>query len=146
LGRDDLAYWPRDVMRWSESELFGRAAARLDKELAHPGVVLALLYRFTPLTADDDRKVVWSYMRQAFGSLGVLSGRMIERCLREGTSDLRDSLVWREENCGWVLQDLSTGRWEHPRAPKSKFPFQDFAEALGAAEQTCVQRSGAGEA
>lgn len=142
LARDDLAYWPREVLRWPEAELFSRAAARLDKELPHPGVVLALLYRFTPLTAGDDRRAIWSMMRQAFESLGVLSGRMIERCLREGTSDERDGFAWSEEKPGWVLRELSTGRFVHPRAPKSKFPFQDFAKAIEAAEQTCLERHG----
>lgn len=143
LARDDLAYWPREVLRWPEAELFSRAAAQFDKQLPHPGVVLVLLYRFTPLTAGDDRRVIWSMMRQAFESLNVLSGRAVERCLREGNSDLRDTFAWSEEKkAGWVLQDLSTDRFEHPRAPKSKFPFQDFAKALAAAEQTCLQGPG----
>jgi len=134
LGRDDLAYWPREVMRWPEVILFCRAAARVDSTLNHPGVLLALLYRFTPLTAGDSRRAVWSLMRGALRALGVLSGRAIERCLRVGTSDERDGFAWREEECGWVLQDLSSGRYEFPRAPGGKFPFREFAAALRVAD------------
>jgi hypothetical protein len=142
LARDDLAYWPREVLRWSETELLSKAAARLDTDLQHPGLLLVLLYRFTPLTADDDRRVVWSLMRQAFNSLGVLSLRAIERCLREGASDLRDGFAWRDCKRGWVLQDLSSGRDEPPRAPKSKFPFREYAALLNAAQRTCDENGG----
>lgn len=139
LARDDLAYWPREVLRWPEAELLSRAAARRDEELSHPGLLLVLLYRFTPLTAGDDRRSIWSLMRQAFGSLGVLSGRAVERCLREGTSDERDNLVWCEQKCGWVLKYVDSENYEHPRAPKSKFPFREFAAALQVAERIAAK-------
>jgi hypothetical protein len=136
MGHNDLACWTPDVLRWPEAILFSRAAARLDRELHHPGLVLALLYQFTPLTAADSRRAVWSLMRQAFGSLGVLSGRAVERCLRESTSDLRSHFTWRQEPYGWVLQGLRGGCL-FPRAPKGLFPFHEFGAAVQAAEQTC---------
>ena len=140
MGRDDLAYWPREVLRWEEAELISRAAALRDRELPHPGLLLVLLYRFTPLTAGDDRRAVHAQMRLAFGSLGVLSERAIGRCIREGASDLSDDFVWwPDEERGWVLRQTDQDQYWEPRCPGGKFPFTHFAALLDAAQRTCAR-------
>jgi hypothetical protein len=138
MGRDDLAYWPREVLRWEETELISRAAALRDREFPHPGLLLLFLYRFTPLTAGDNRKAIHAEMRRAFNSLGILSERIIARCTREGASDLHDDFVWsQDEKCGWVLRQKDQDHYWEPRCPDGKFPFTHFDALLNAAQRTC---------
>ncbi len=137
LGRNDLAYWPRDVLRWDETLLICEAASRLDAEFATSDVLLVLLYPFTPLTDDDDRQQVYARMRKAFKSLGVLSARLVDRCVRECLSDATGSVWWRHARHGWVLKQGDSMRYDGPRRPGRDFPFKYFAELIEAAHATC---------
>jgi hypothetical protein len=140
MGRDDLAYWPREVLRWEESQLICQAGASLEPAIPHPGIMLLFLYRFTPLTAGDNRKAIHAEMRRAFKSLGILSERTIGRCIREGTSDLTDDFVWwRDEHYGWVLRQKDQDEFWHPRCPDGDFPFTYFNALVDAAQRTCVE-------
>lgn len=162
MGRNDLANWPRDVLRWEETLLISEAAARMDPDFATTDVLLVLLYPFTPLTGEDDRKQIYARMRNAFASLGVLSTSVINRCVRHCLSEATDFIWWRHAENGWVLkQDTetrekvlrswhpkrgwvlkqnTTERYEWPRSPDGPFPFKHFAGLIEAAKLTCARR------
>lgn len=132
MGRNDLAEWPRDVLRWEETLLITQAAARLNPDFAASDVLLVLLSCFTPLTAENNRKQIYARMRKAFVSLGVLSTSLITRCVRHCLPDAT-GLSWRRDaKRGWVF-DL------YPRSPDGSFPYKHFAGLIEAAKRTCEQ-------
>lgn len=57
------------ALRWHELELFARVIALDDPLLPHPGLVVALLAPFTPLTAEDDESTVAAVREAAYRSL-----------------------------------------------------------------------------
>ena len=57
------------ALTWTELELFGRVIALEDPYLPHPGLVVALLARFAPVTADDDAEAAGAVMEAAYRSL-----------------------------------------------------------------------------
>ena len=57
------------ALRWHELELCARVIALEDPTLPHPGLVVALLSPFAPLTADDDEGAVTAVREAAYRSL-----------------------------------------------------------------------------
>ncbi|MDP9798513.1 hypothetical protein J2S43_007025 [Catenuloplanes nepalensis] len=57
------------VLRWPELDLIGRVIAMDDPSLTHPGLVVALLSRFTPVTLADDVPVARALFTAAFRAL-----------------------------------------------------------------------------
>ena len=57
------------ALRWHELELCARVIALEDPTLPHPGLVVALLSPFAPLTADDDESAVTAVREAAYRSL-----------------------------------------------------------------------------
>lgn len=163
MGRNDLAEWPRDVLRWEETLLINEAAARMDADFAVSDVLLVLLYPFTPLTDEDNRKQIHARMRKAFASLGVLSTSVINRCVRHCLSDATGNIWWHRPKHGWVLKqnpairpkvsrswhprrgwvfkEDATERYQWPRSPDGPFPFKHFAGLIEAAKLTCERRA-----
>ncbi|HJT35148.1 MAG TPA: hypothetical protein VJ783_24190 [Pirellulales bacterium] len=163
MGRNDLANWPRDVLRWEETLLITEAAARIDADFAASDVLLVLLYPFTPLTDEDDRKQIHARMRKAYASLGVLSTSTIHRCVRHCLSDATGNIWWQHPKHGWVLKqnpetrakvsrswhpkrgwvfkEATTEHYEWPRSPDGPFPFKHFAGLIEAANLTCERRA-----
>jgi hypothetical protein len=121
MGRNDLAEWPREVLRWEETLLITQAAARLDPDFAASDVLLVLLSCFTPLTAENDRRQIYARMRQAFASLGVLSTSMIHRCVRRCLPDATDSAAalgsLQRRMPSVEFMDV---RWPMPRLPLTR--------------------------
>jgi hypothetical protein len=60
--------WPA-ALRWWELDLFARVIALDDPLLPHPGLVVALLSPFAPLTPDDDESGVAAIRTAAYRSL-----------------------------------------------------------------------------
>ncbi|GAB7049285.1 hypothetical protein [Catenuloplanes indicus] len=119
------------VLRWSELDLIGRVIAMDDPSLTHPGLVVALLSRFAPVTLADDVPVVRALFTAAFRALRpapleagpeqepipffaesrwwpvpadpeALTDREIERLLA-GQDGRRAGLDWyHHEGAGWV--------------------------------------------
>ncbi len=104
LGWDDQAHWHPHVLRWEELDLLGRWAALSHPELTHPGVLVALLHRFTPLCRGDDEAVVPALLEAAYRSLGVFRGKALQE--RVDRYDRREAgFTWRQDPaCGWVLE------------------------------------------
>ncbi|GAA3349819.1 hypothetical protein GCM10020358_73400 [Amorphoplanes nipponensis] len=57
------------ALRWHELELCARVIALEDPTLPHPGLVVALLSPFAPLTADDDESAAAAVRAAAYRSL-----------------------------------------------------------------------------
>lgn len=119
------------ALRWPEVDLIGRVIAIDDPSLAHPGLVVALLSRFTPVTLADDVPVARELFTAAFRALRpapleagpeqepipffaeprwwpspvdpeALTDREIDRLLT-GQDGRRAGLDWhRHEGLGWV--------------------------------------------
>ncbi|MFI5841058.1 hypothetical protein ACIA8K_15275 [Catenuloplanes sp. NPDC051500] len=119
------------ALRWPELDLIGRVIAIGDPSLAHPGLVVALLSRFTPVTLTDDVPVARALFTAAFQALRpapleagpeqqpipffteprwwpapvdpeALTDREIDRLLT-GVDGRRGGLDWdRREGLGWV--------------------------------------------
>lgn len=142
MGQNDLAYWPRDVLRWEETGLICRAAAALDPDFAHPGVVLLLLAQFTPLTVDDRPADVYGRVREAFESVAALAPRTAGPCARRWVNDCRTEAQfgWRHDGRrGYVFRQTDIPHEHHldPRCPDGRFPFAEFGRLLDAARETC---------
>jgi hypothetical protein len=60
---------PPAALTFGELELCGRVIALEDPCLPHPGLVVALLARFAPVTADDDGTAARAVLEAAFRSL-----------------------------------------------------------------------------
>jgi hypothetical protein len=128
------------VLRWEETDLLCRAASILDATFTHPGILLLLLSRFTPLTREDDPVAIRKVVRQAFASLNVLSQRMVGQCVRAGVCDLRSDCEWSQDHQNrWVLRRLKRcpNPYWGPRDPNLEFPFKCFDELIDKARQTC---------
>jgi hypothetical protein len=63
-GRPDPA-----VLRFAELELCARVIALEDPSLPHPGLVVALLAKFAPVTGDDDAAAAAAVLEAAYRSL-----------------------------------------------------------------------------
>src|SRR5436190_16468766 len=98
------AYDPCDpqVLRWEELDLVGRCVALRDPSLPHPGLVVALLARFTPICVGDNVDVIHPLLHEAIRSLGLFSEREIGRYL-ERRDRRQGGLVWRPRTPGWCL-------------------------------------------
>ena len=57
------------ALRWHELELCARVIALEDPTVPHPGLVVALLSPFAPVTADDDESAVAAVREAAYRSL-----------------------------------------------------------------------------
>ncbi len=57
------------ALHWWELDCFARVIALEDPTLPHPGLVVALLGRFAPATADDDRAEIAAVREAAYRSL-----------------------------------------------------------------------------
>lgn len=142
IAWDDQAHWHPHVLRWEELDLIGRWVALRVPELPHPGLVVALLHRFTPLTRDDDPVWVQALLEGAYRSLGVFRGKALEE--RIGAYDFCDAgFTWRREpDSGWVLaQDeqapdaRNVGLYTQRSPGHPKFPFPLWNRLMGELRQ-----------
>lgn len=93
LGWDDQAHWCPQAFRWEEMDAICRCLARRDPRFPHPGWPLLLLFRFAPLTKDDDAGAARETLRHAWKALAAFDDAEIETLL---------------EKLAWV----GTSRWE----------------------------------
>lgn len=71
MAWDDRSRWHPHGLLWPELDLVGRVLALDDPSLPHPGLPVALLCRFTPITAEDDAAAVRGLLGAALRSLRV---------------------------------------------------------------------------
>ncbi|MFC0532914.1 hypothetical protein [Phytohabitans kaempferiae] len=71
MAWDDRSRWHPHGLRWPELDLIGRVVALDDPSLPHPGLPVALLCRFAPVTSEDDAEAVRDLLGSALRSLRV---------------------------------------------------------------------------
>jgi hypothetical protein len=71
MAWDDRSRWHPHGLLWPELDLIGRVVALDDPSLPHPGLPVALLCRFAPITPEDDAGAVRGLLGAALRSLRV---------------------------------------------------------------------------
>jgi len=71
MAWDDRSRWHPHGLLWPELELIGQVVALDDPTLPHPGLPVALLCRFAPITTEDDPAAVRGLLGAALRSLRV---------------------------------------------------------------------------
>ncbi|BCB85947.1 hypothetical protein Psuf_032600 [Phytohabitans suffuscus] len=71
MAWDDRSRWHPHGLLWPELDLIGRVVALDDPSLPHPGLPVALLCRFAPITPEDDAAAVRDLLGAALRSLRV---------------------------------------------------------------------------
>ncbi|MEV1286763.1 hypothetical protein [Micromonospora sp. NPDC049679] len=69
LARVDRTHPRPYALRWAELDLIGRVIALDDPSLPHPGLPLALLFRYAPTAIGDDGAVAAEFLAAALRSL-----------------------------------------------------------------------------
>jgi hypothetical protein len=70
LGWDDQLHWHPHALRWEELDLIGRCVALNEPSLPHPGLPVALLCRFAPISVGDNVDVLVPLVQTALLSAG----------------------------------------------------------------------------
>jgi len=151
VGWDDQAHFHPHVFRWDELDQICRAVALAEPVLRHPGAALALLCRYTFISDHDDLDEITPLVDGAFTTLRPegLSADSYWPQLRDwfDRSDLRRAgVIWtRSEYGNWTVhQDYDAGtsgptlystRWAPESAGNDGFPFAEWREMLGRAQQ-----------
>ncbi|MGW5670238.1 hypothetical protein [Micromonospora sp. NPDC003776] len=137
---DDCAQFLPWTVRWVELEYIARLAALRDPQLRHPGPLLALLSRFTPLTTDTEFRVARPMLAVALNLLTDgpplpeprfgpslperLAYQLDHWDCRYGGSGYR----WVSSADGWALSDAEDDMALTLRSQdSSEFPFPQWA-------------------
>lgn len=131
MAWDDRSRWHPHGLLWPELELIGRVVALDDPSLPHPGLPVALLCRFAPITAEDDAAAVRGLLGAALRSLRVpVPPDEQEPLFAYSPRVLSDAQVgdYLAVPCAGVAGTL--------RYPGSEvFPFDELAETVRLARQ-----------
>jgi len=133
------------ALRWYELDLCARVIALEDPTLPHPGLVVALLSPFAPVTADDDASAVAAIKEAAYRSLRREVPRPAPVGPEQAPLPLFAGDDWwpaPETESPWVLDEAAIAAYTTP-APVhlevrtgSRFPHQGLAELV----RRCAQR------
>jgi hypothetical protein len=144
---DDCSAFINEILRWEEVDLLGRYVEQIAPEIKHPGLIVALLWRFAPMTAGDNADWVLDLVRAAWAALRGSTGdgvgdsgvpRLSDEARYIGLLDHRRSgFHWKEDELGnWVLLTNGPLTAYTYRDPGGQFPFdawKRFMEAVAAA-------------
>jgi hypothetical protein len=119
-----------------------------DPTLPHPGILILLLQRFTPICIGEDADVIFPLLEGAWRSLGLFSEAEINKHVYR--NDCRHAgFTWRQAKpFGWTLQqspqDEESSGWtaytgRHPDPDNNSFPFAALNQALANARSSCAQ-------
>lgn len=133
LGWDEPSDWIPHGLTWPEVDLVGRVTALSDPSLPHPGLPVALLARFAPITAEDDPAAVRDLLATALRSIRVPAPPLEQEPLFPEAGQPRPVLTEARvaEYLKITERDLRT-----LRVPDSeRFPFDDLAHLVRLAER-----------
>jgi hypothetical protein len=140
---DDCAQFLPWTLRWTELEHISRLAARRNPELPHPGPLLALLSRFTPLTTDAEVGHARPLLEDALNRLSEgppvpeprFGPALPERLAYQLDHWDRRDYRWVDTAEGWALAEDDDAGWGalSLRGPGSEhFPFPHWAAFMDA--------------
>jgi hypothetical protein len=139
---DDCAQFLPWTFRWVELEYIARLAALQDVQLRHPGPLLALLSRFTPLTIDEEIRFARPMLAVALNLLRegtplpeprfgpTLQERLAYQLDHWDCRERRSGYRWIPTAEGWALTEAEEDGWGPLtiRSPGSvEFPFVQWA-------------------
>jgi hypothetical protein len=101
---DDCAQFLPWTFRWAELEYIARLAALRNAQVRHPGPLLALLSRFTPLTTDEE---ISSARPMLAAALNLLSDGPPLSEPRFGPT-LQERLAYQLDHWDWRKKDRAT--------------------------------------
>ncbi|MDQ7907046.1 hypothetical protein RB614_21270 [Phytohabitans sp. ZYX-F-186] len=131
MAWDDRSRWHPHGLLWPELDLIGRVVALDDPSLPHPGLPVALLCRFTPITPEDDAAAVQALLGAALRSLRVPVPPAEQEPLFRYTPR-----VLSEEQVADYLEVPGEGVAGTLRyAGSDVFPFDDLAELVRLAQR-----------
>ena len=138
------------ALRWHELDLCARVIALEDPTLPHPGLVVALLAPFAPVTADDDGPTVAAIRQAAYRSLRREVPPPTPGGPEQAPLPLFAGDDWWPAPAGespWVLDEAAIAAYTIPAQVHlevragSRFPRQGLAELVRrAAERLTRQR------
>jgi hypothetical protein len=139
IAWDDQAHWHPHVLRWEELDLLCRCASLHDSSVRHPGALLALLSRFTPLCEGDDVDRYLPLLEGAWRSLSVFDENEVTKLVER--FDVRQGrFQWQEKDGIHTLHqpeeaERSSGfhLYTLRRPENQKFPFADLEQLVLAA-------------
>src|SRR5262245_39038856 len=79
IAWDDEAHWHPHVFRWVELDNVCKRIASRSPDLAHPGIPLLLLFRFAPITSEEDYGLAQASLRSAFRHLSLFTDAQIDK-------------------------------------------------------------------
>jgi hypothetical protein len=136
------------ALRWHELELCARVIALEDPMLPHPGLVVALLGSFAPVTAEDDGSTVAAVREAAYRSLR----RKVPPPAPSGPEQaplplFTDDHWWPRppEMSPQVLDEAAVAAYSAPASPRvqvrtgSRFPIEGLAELVRRAARRLSQ-------
>lgn len=99
-----------------------RCLATRDPRTPYPGLSLLLLYRFAPITADDDAEAIRGVVAEAWRALGLFTDDEIARLI--GRTRWAKSLRWtRDPERGWVVAQAGDDAYSMRWPDNESFPF-----------------------
>jgi hypothetical protein len=143
LGYDDAcAQFLPWTFRWAELEYIARLAALRDARLRHPGPLLGLLSRFTPLTTDEEVRVARPMLAAALNQLSegppvpeprfgpALHERLAYQLDHWDCREREPGYQWVPDAEGWALAEVEKD-FARPLTIRSQggaeFPFPQWA-------------------
>src|SRR5262249_20919285 len=120
---DDCAQFLPWTLRWVELEYIARLAALRDTRLRHPGPLLALLSRFTPLTTDEEFRVARPMLATALNLLSdgpplpeprfgpTLQERLGYQLNHRDCRERRSGYRWISSGERWALTEANDDGW-----------------------------------
>ena len=141
IGWDDQAHWHPHVLRWEELDLLCRCASLADDSVRHPGALVALLSRFTPICEGDDVDRVLPLLEGAWRSLSLFDKHEITKLVER--FDLRQGrFAWQESQGVHTLHQPEEAQrssgfhlYTLRRPQNEKFPFAALEDLVRAARQ-----------
>ncbi|MFF5234337.1 hypothetical protein [Dactylosporangium sp. NPDC000521] len=138
---DDCSQFLPWTFRWLELEYIARLAALRDVQVRHPGPLLALLSRFTPLTTDEEVRAARPMLAVALDLLTegpplpdprfgpTLPERLAYQLDHWDCRERGSGYRWTSSTEGWALTEAEDDGWGPPtiRSPGSgHFPFPQW--------------------
>ncbi|GAA5345097.1 hypothetical protein [Planifilum fimeticola] len=128
LGWDDEAQWFSHVFRWDELERISGFLVSQYPEL--PAVPFLLLYRFAPITRENDPEAIQERVKAAWSSLGLFTESEVINLVKH-TCHYKDNLYWKyDQEKGWYCHGDEDDLYSLRILENGAFPFFQLRELL----------------
>ncbi|MDB5386544.1 MAG: hypothetical protein JWM11_2190 [Planctomycetaceae bacterium] len=119
-------------LRWYEVDLFSRCLAARNSDWYHPGIAVIFMSVAAPVTSQEDAEIAFPLLTDAWESLGLFSGRRLERLVHHCDFRLSEMKWVLDDQLGWVLENAYSCRTVE--SGNHRFPFDEWQKCVAAAE------------